>query len=101
MQLSREQVAHLATLARLHLSDDELAAAQAALNTFIQHTELLAHTDLTNVPPTTHAPALPQLAHMPLRDDTPAPRLTLAAVLANAPEAQDDAFRVPKVVDHG
>jgi aspartyl-tRNA(Asn)/glutamyl-tRNA(Gln) amidotransferase subunit C len=96
-----EQIAHLATLARLRLTEPEVRAIRADLSAILAYAQALDEVDVTDVPPTTHAPALPALQKMPLREDVIAPRLTHEQVLSNAPAAQDGQLRVPKVVDHG
>jgi aspartyl-tRNA(Asn)/glutamyl-tRNA(Gln) amidotransferase subunit C len=96
-----EQIAHLATLARLRLTHDEVGAIRAELSAVVTYAQALDAVDVTDVPPTTHAPALPGLQKMPLREDVIRPRLTHAQVLSNAPATQDGQLRVPKVIDHG
>jgi aspartyl-tRNA(Asn)/glutamyl-tRNA(Gln) amidotransferase subunit C len=101
MEFTREQLLRLATLARLRLTDAEADAMTHDLSAILAHAHALDAVDTSGVAPTTHAPALPQLARMPLRDDAPAPRLTREQVLSNAPASHDDMFRLPRVVDHG
>jgi aspartyl-tRNA(Asn)/glutamyl-tRNA(Gln) amidotransferase subunit C len=85
---------HLASLARLTLTPDEHERFGAQLDRILLYAAAVRNVDTTGVPPTTHvlAPALPE------RPDTPAPSLSQAEALANAPDPGVGLFRVPKVL---
>lgn len=92
--ISREDVVHVARLARLDLTDDELDRFTGQLAAVLDHAADVASLDTTGVPPTAHP--LP-LANV-LRDDLPGPSLDREEVLAQAPAAEDGRFRVPRIL---
>lgn len=87
-------VTHIATLARLELTEEEIATFQPQLDSILGHEESLMELDVSGVEPTAH-PA-PVFGRM--RDDEPRPGLSAEAVLANAPDQAQGQVRVPKVV---
>ena len=89
--IEREQVLHVAKLARLHLSEDEVEQMAVDLSQILQQAELLTEVDLDGVEPTSHVIELQNV----LRPDVPRPSWPRAQVLASAPEPSDGAFRVP------
>lgn len=89
--IDREQVLHVARLARLRLSDEEVATMAAELSSILGHIETISALDLEGVEPTTH---VVEVANA-LRCDEPAPSLEREAVLAAAPATQDGGFLVP------
>lgn len=95
MAIDRETVRHVANLARLGLSEDELDELTPQLASIIDFFSKLESLDLEDVPPTVHAQ--PQAAV--LRKDEPAPTLPAKEALRNAPDAKAPYFRVPKVID--
>lgn len=95
MPLSAADVRHLARLARLDLDDAAVARMTTELGTIIAHIEQLRQVDTTGVPPMAHAGGDSEA----LRDDVPGPMLSVAEVLANAPQADGRAFLVPKAVE--
>ncbi len=95
MAIDREQVLHIARLARLHISEDDVEAYRGQLAQILDYVEALHEVDTTDVEPTTHAVDLV----MHLREDTAESRLTREEVLQNAPAVEDAQFRVPKVVE--
>jgi aspartyl-tRNA(Asn)/glutamyl-tRNA(Gln) amidotransferase subunit C len=92
--ISREDVAHVARLARLDLGDDELDRFTRQLAAVLDHAADVAALDTEGVPPTAHP--LP-LANV-LRADEPRPGLDREEVLAQAPAAEDGRFRVPRIL---
>jgi aspartyl-tRNA(Asn)/glutamyl-tRNA(Gln) amidotransferase subunit C len=92
--ITREDVAHVARLARLTVSDDELDTFTGQLAAVLEHAEDVASLDTEGVPPTAHPLPLENV----LRDDVPRPSLDRAEVLAAAPSVEDDRFRVPPVL---
>lgn len=97
MRLSREQVEHVALLARLELSEEEKERYTHELNQILEHFEALQKLDTDNVPPTSHAIPMTNV----LREDAVRPSLPREEVLQNAPDAAEGCFRVPRVVEEG
>jgi aspartyl-tRNA(Asn)/glutamyl-tRNA(Gln) amidotransferase subunit C len=89
--IDREQVLHVARLARLELSEDEVARMTGELSAILDHIEKISALDLDGVPPTTHVVDVPNA----LRPDVPRPCLPREVVLASAPAVDDDGFSVP------
>lgn len=95
MPLTREQVKHIATLARVGLSEDDIERFSHQLSEILDYFERLRQVDTEGVPPTAHTLPL----HNVMRDDNPAPAFTADEMLANAPLREDDYFRVRAVLD--
>jgi aspartyl-tRNA(Asn)/glutamyl-tRNA(Gln) amidotransferase subunit C len=89
--IEREQVLHVARLARLQLSDDEVARMTGELSKILDHVETIGELDLDGVPPTTH---VVEVANA-LRPDEPRPSLPRDVALANAPAVAEGGFLVP------
>ena len=89
--IDREQVLHVARLARLELSDDEVARMAGSCPTILDHIEKIGELDLDGVPPTTHVVEVTNA----LRADEPRPSLPREVALAQAPAVQDGGFLVP------
>ena len=89
--LDQAQVLHVARLARLELSDDEVDRMAAELSKVLDHIEKIRELDLDGVPPTSHVIDVVNA----LRPDEPAPSLPREVVLAPAPEPVNDGFGVP------
>jgi aspartyl-tRNA(Asn)/glutamyl-tRNA(Gln) amidotransferase subunit C len=89
--IDREQVLHVARLARLRLSDEEVARMQRELSTILDHIEKLNELDLEGVEPTSHVVELENV----LREDVPRPSLPREKALEQAPDAAAGGFRVP------
>jgi aspartyl-tRNA(Asn)/glutamyl-tRNA(Gln) amidotransferase subunit C len=89
--IDREQVLHVARLARLELTDEEVGTIAGELSNILEHIEKIGELDLDGVPPTTH---VIEVANA-LRPDEPRPSLPRDVVLAAAPEVADDGFSVP------
>ena len=94
-RLSREDVLHVARLARLRLTDEEVDRYTDQLAAVLDHAADVAALDTGGVPPTAHP--LP-LANV-LREDTPVPGLDRDEVLSQAPAAEDARFRVPPILE--
>ena len=92
--LTRADVEHVATLARLALSDAEIDQFTVQLGAVLEHFASVAALDTTDVPPTSHPIPLTNV----LRPDSPRPGLDRDVVLGMAPEAEDGRFRVPRVL---
>jgi aspartyl-tRNA(Asn)/glutamyl-tRNA(Gln) amidotransferase subunit C len=95
MKLSREQVEHIAQLARLALSEEEKALYQGQLSAILDYFERLQELDTEAIPPT--ATVLPLSSVM--REDESRPAMDREDILANAPAAEDGCFQVPAVLD--
>jgi aspartyl-tRNA(Asn)/glutamyl-tRNA(Gln) amidotransferase subunit C len=89
--IDRKQVLHVAKLARLRLSDEEIARMSSELSTILDHIEKIEELDLEGVEPTTHVVALENV----LRPDNPRPSWPRDTVLELAPDAGEGGFRVP------
>ena len=89
--LDRDQVLHVARLARLRLGDDEVDRMADELSTILEHVETMNELDLEGVEPTSHVVDLPNV----LREDVPRPGLDRDTALEQAPDAADGGFRVP------
>jgi aspartyl-tRNA(Asn)/glutamyl-tRNA(Gln) amidotransferase subunit C len=89
--ISRDQVLHVARLARLKLTDAEVERMQGELSTILDHIEKISELDLDGVEPTS---SVVQLENV-LRADEPRPCLPRERALAGAPDATEDGFRVP------
>ena len=92
--LSRADVAHVAHLSRLELTDEELDRFTVQLAAVLEHAADVAALDTTGVEPTAHPLDLINV----LRPDTPTPSLDRDEVLAMAPDAEDGRFRVPRIL---
>jgi aspartyl-tRNA(Asn)/glutamyl-tRNA(Gln) amidotransferase subunit C len=89
--IDREQVLHVAKLARLELSEDEVGRMAAELSGVLGHIEKIGELSLDDVPPTSHVVAVDNA----LRADVARPCLPREVVLEQAPAVQDDGFLVP------
>jgi len=93
MALTTAEVQKIGLIARLDLSEEEIAGLQNELNTILDYVDQMNELDLDGVEPTTHSAELTDS----LRDDVPVPSLPREAVLMNAPEAKEGAFLVPRI----
>jgi aspartyl-tRNA(Asn)/glutamyl-tRNA(Gln) amidotransferase subunit C len=89
--IDREQVEHVAKLARLKLSDEELERMSHELSGILEHVERIAELDLDGVEPTSHVIALENV----LRPDEPRPSWERDEMLERAPDPASGAYRVP------
>jgi len=89
--IDREQVLHVARLARLELSDDEVETMASELSGILEHVDRISALDLDDVEPTSHVVALENV----LRADEPTPSLPRERALEQAPDPAEGAFRVP------
>jgi len=95
MKLSREEVLHIARLARLGLSETEIDRMGEQLSDILENFEILKQVDTSDVPPTAQSIDLRNV----LRGDEVAPSLPSGEVLANAPWKEGDYFRVRAVLE--
>jgi aspartyl-tRNA(Asn)/glutamyl-tRNA(Gln) amidotransferase subunit C len=93
-QITRDDVAHVARLARLQLTDDELDLFTGQLANVLDHARDVEALDVADVPPTAHPYPLSNV----LRPDEERPCLDQDAALAAAPAAEAGRFRVPPVL---
>jgi aspartyl-tRNA(Asn)/glutamyl-tRNA(Gln) amidotransferase subunit C len=89
--ISRDQVLHVARLARLELSEEEVERMAGELSGILDHVDKIAELDLDDTEPTEHVVALENV----LRPDEPRPSLPRERALESAPDPDDGAFRVP------
>jgi aspartyl-tRNA(Asn)/glutamyl-tRNA(Gln) amidotransferase subunit C len=97
MKISRAEVEHIASLARLELAEDEIEQLQTDLSQILEYVDQLNEVDTTEVLPTAHVVAQEDV----LRQDVARQSLSTEEVLANAPEAEEGYFRVHAVLPKG
>jgi aspartyl-tRNA(Asn)/glutamyl-tRNA(Gln) amidotransferase subunit C len=89
--IDRDQVLHVARLARLRLSEDEVGRMSSELSSILDHIEKINELALDDVEPTSHVVQLENV----LREDVPRPCLPRERALEQAPDAAEGGFRVP------
>ena len=89
--IDRDQVLHVARLARLELSDEEVERMSSELSSILDHVEKINELDLEGVAPTSHVVELENV----LRPDDPRPSWPREEILAEAPDVAAGGFRVP------
>jgi aspartyl-tRNA(Asn)/glutamyl-tRNA(Gln) amidotransferase subunit C len=94
VSITRDEVAHLARLSRLALTDDELARFAEQLDVIISAVARVQEVAAVDIPPTTHAADLSNV----FREDIVVPPLGALAALDQAPAAEQDRFRVPRIL---
>lgn len=92
--ISRDEVAHLARLARLAVTEDELDTFAGQLAVILESVATVSEVAADDIPPTSHAVPLTNV----FRDDEVRPGLTQQQALAGAPAAEDGRFRVPRIL---
>jgi aspartyl-tRNA(Asn)/glutamyl-tRNA(Gln) amidotransferase subunit C len=95
MALTTKEVEHVAHLARLRLSPDELEKMRVQLSHILEHIDMLKEVDVSDVPPTAQVTDLLNI----LRADAVHPSLPREDVLANAPDQQEGMFKVKAIFD--
>jgi aspartyl-tRNA(Asn)/glutamyl-tRNA(Gln) amidotransferase subunit C len=93
--ISREEVAHLARLSRLAVTDEELDRFAGQLDVILQAVARVGEVAAADIPPTSHSVPLTNV----LREDVVVPGLDRDAALAGAPDTAYDRFRVPRILD--
>ncbi|MCI0686285.1 MAG: Asp-tRNA(Asn)/Glu-tRNA(Gln) amidotransferase subunit GatC [Sporichthyaceae bacterium] len=93
--ITRDEVAHLARLARLDLAEAELDHLATQLDVIIGAVARVSEVAAQDIPPTSHSVPLTNV----LREDVTTPGFTPQQALAGAPAAEDDRFRVPRILD--
>ncbi len=94
--LSRDDVAHVAHLARLGLTEEELSRLEGQLNHILDQYAVLASLDTDHIAPTAQTIELENI----LRDDVAMPSLPVEEALANAPEREGDFIVVPAIIGY-
>lgn len=94
-KITREEVAHLARLARLQVTDDELDVFAGQLEAILENVAIVSEVAADDVPPMSHNVPMTNVT----RADEVRPSLDRDAVLAAAPAAEDGRFRVPRILD--
>ncbi|OPX14538.1 Asp-tRNA(Asn)/Glu-tRNA(Gln) amidotransferase subunit GatC [Gordonia polyisoprenivorans] len=92
--ITRDEVAHLARLSRLALSEDELDVYAQQLDSILAHVAQVSEVAADDVPPTAHPAALANV----LRPDVAVPGLTTEQALSGAPAVEQDRFAVPQIL---
>jgi aspartyl-tRNA(Asn)/glutamyl-tRNA(Gln) amidotransferase subunit C len=95
MKLNREEVLHIARLARVALTEEEITRMSGQLSNLLEHFEELQKVDTEGVPPTTQSVTLRSV----MREDNVSPSLPADDVLANAPQREGDCFKVRAVLE--
>lgn len=95
MTISRDDVAHLARLARIAMTDDELDHLAQQLDVILGAVARVQEVAAADIPPTSHSLELSNV----FRPDEPVPSLGAQAALAAAPAAEDGRFQVPRILD--
>ena len=95
MKLTKEEVEHVAKLARLAVSEEEKEAMSRQLSEILTYVGKLNELDTSKVEPTSHVLDLSNV----VRDDVVRDSLSAAEALANAPDREGDHFRVPKIIE--
>src|ERR1041385_927716 len=95
MAISREQLEHVARLARLELTDEEIELFQGQLGAVLERAQRIQNLPLDDLPPTAHPIELTNV----FRDDVATPCLPPDEVLENAPAREQDLFRVPRILE--
>jgi aspartyl-tRNA(Asn)/glutamyl-tRNA(Gln) amidotransferase subunit C len=95
MKLSREEVLHIARLARVAVTEDEITRMSEQLSNLLEHFQVLQQVDTEGVPPTSQSVELRSV----MREDVIQPSLSAEEVLSNAPHRDGDSFRVKPVLE--
>lgn len=95
MELTREEVQHIASLCRIRLTAEDVERSRSQLSHILEVFQSLQRVDTSGVEPTGHAVEL----HSVMREDTPRPSLERDEVLRNAPRREGDFFRVRAVLE--
>jgi aspartyl-tRNA(Asn)/glutamyl-tRNA(Gln) amidotransferase subunit C len=95
MKISKDEVLHVANLARLELDENSIEKMAAQIGTILDYVDTLNQVDTTGVAPTSHAILLTNA----FREDKLHQHLSNEVALSNAPEEDDGAFVVPKIIE--
>lgn len=95
MRLPHEEVRHIAELAKLGITDEEVEQLSQQLSAILEYAEMINRLDTDAIPPTAQVMELRNV----MRDDEPRPSLPAEEVLANAPHREDDRFQVHAILE--
>lgn len=95
MSITQKDVKHIARLSRLYLSDEETTTFGGQLNSILEYVEQLNSLNINNAEPTAHVIPLNNV----MRDDIQKPSLPIEEALKNAPDAMENFYRVPKIIE--
>lgn len=95
MKITREQVTHIAHLARLEFNEGEIESFTEQLDKILSYFDKLKEANTESVEPTSHAIMVKNV----FREDTVSESVSRDAILANAPDLESDCFRVPKIIE--
>ena len=95
MAISREQLEHVARLARLQLTEEEIDLFQGQLGAVLERAQRIQSLPLDDLPPTAHPVELTNV----FREDVAVPCLPPEQILENAPAREGDLFRVPRILE--
>lgn len=95
MKISRKEIEHIATLARLYLSEEEKDLYGAQLSSILDYMEKLNELDTEDIEPTSHVLPLSNV----MREDIPGHSISREEALMNAPDHTDKFYRVPKIIE--
>lgn len=95
MKISREEVLHIAHLARVALTEEEISRMSEQLSKLLEHFEVLQKVDTEGIPPTAQLVTLQSV----MREDEIRPSLPAEEILANAPRREGECFRVKPVLE--
>lgn len=95
MKVTVEDVLHIAQLARLKFSPEELEVLRQQMESLLSHFSQIAELDTTGIPPTSGVLPLVNV----MREDIARPSLTVEDVLRNAPDREGDCFRIPAILE--
>lgn len=95
MKISKEEIEHIASLARLSLSEEEKELFGSQLSSILDYMEKLNELDTKDIEPTSHVLPLSNV----MRDDIPSPSIPREDALLNAPDRTNKFYRVPKIIE--
>ena len=93
--LSKEEIEHIAMLARLSLTEEEKELFGAQLSNILDYMEKLNEIDTEHIEPTSHVLSLSNI----MREDAPGDSISREDALSNAPDRTDKFYRVPKIIE--
>lgn len=95
MKITRDEVCHVARLARLNIDEQDLDRFAEQLGSILSYVDSLGEVDASDIAPTAHAVDIKNA----LREDEPRDSLDQQTALSNAPESEDGCFVVPKIIE--
>ena len=94
MKITKDEVKHISLLSRLLFSDEEIEVFSKDLNSILEYVSKISELNTEDVEPTLHVIPLMNV----MRDDVVKPSLNIDKVLQNAPDKEDECFKVPKII---